>query len=460
MKIKDQISKYIITNSDKIKINSKDVKKNDIFIALKGKKYHGNKFINNAFEAGAKYCITDKNYKRSEYKENILIIKNTFSFLKDLSILKRSFFYGEVVAITGSAGKTSLKEYLNFFLKKKFKVSASIKSYNNKLGVMISILNMNIKSNFVIFELGTNNFCEIRDLTELVKPSQMFITNILSTHLEYFKNKKNIAIEKSDIFNKKYNPNAETLYFQMNSREEIIINKIAKKQKIKNIVKFGKTGLNCYIKNIIEKGIKYEVSLKILNKNFSLSLDKYEDSQIKNLMFVLAFFVKNKINTKIITQNKIKYPEIDGRGSTHKILMNGITINLIDQSYNANPETMIQSIKNFSKIEKRNFQKILILGEMNELGSKNLNLHLKVLEETNYYLFDKVILSGDLFKKALKMFPEFKNKYIYRSTSKGIMSYLNKNLHKKAIMMAKCSNTTQVNKFVKLLKVKPKDKIV
>ena len=128
-------------------------------------------------------------------------------------------------------------------MKKKFIVSASIKSYNNFLGVMISILNMNIKSNFAIFEIGTNNFFEIRELTRLVKPSQIFISNILSTHLENFKTKKNIAIEKSDIFNKKYNPFASTLYFQKNNKEEFILRNLAKQQKLKNIISIGKIKL-------------------------------------------------------------------------------------------------------------------------------------------------------------------------------------------------------------------------
>ncbi len=456
MTLKEKISKYIINNQSKIKINSKDVKKNDVFIALKGKKYHGNKFIEDAFVAGAKYCITDKEYNKSSIKKNVLYLNNVFSFLKALSIQKRSLFSGEVIGITGSAGKTSLKEYLKFFLEKKYKISASIKSYNNDLGVMISILNMNINSHFAIFEIGTNNFFEIRELTKLVKPSQTFITNILSTHLENFKNKKNIAKEKSDIFNKKYNPKVETLYFQMNTKEEKIINNIAKKQKIKQIIKTGQVGLDCYVKKIKKKKFNYQIDLKILNKNYSFILDKYEESHISNLIFVLVFFVTNKIDTNIIFRNKGKWPKIDGRGSVHKILLNGINIQLIDQSYNANPETMIQSIKNFSQIEKKGYQKIIILGDMNELGSDKMNFHKKVLNETNQYSFDNVILSGDLFKKALKMLPDIKSKYIYRSSSKGIMSYLNNNLHKKAMIMAKCSNATEVNKFVKTLKIKMK----
>jgi UDP-N-acetylmuramyl pentapeptide synthase len=121
---------------------------------------------------------------------------------------------------------------------------------------------------------------------------------------------------------------------------------------------------------------------------------------------------------------------------------------------------MIQSIRNFSKINNKKFQTILILGEMNELGLDELKFHYLVIKEITQHVFDNVILSGDLFKKALKMFPSFKNKFIYKSTSKGIMSYLEKNLHKKAMIMSKCSNVTEVNKFVTLLKSKKKVKIV
>ena len=325
---------------------------------------------------------------------------------------------------------------------------------------MISILNMNINSNFAIFEIGTNNFNEIRDLTKLVMPSQIFITNILSTHLENFKNKKNIAIEKSDIFKKKYNPNAQRLFFHMNSKEEKIINSIAKSEKLTNVIKIGKVGLDGYINTIKDYKSKHKIGLKILNKKFLLILDQYDNSQINNLIFVLAFCILNKINTNFIFKQKIKLPKIDGRGAIYKIKINNINIQLIDQSYNANPETMIQSIRNFSKINNKKYQTILILGEMNELGLDELKFHYLVIKEITQHVFDNVILSGDLFKKALKMFPSFKNKFIYKSTSKGIMSYLEKNLHKKAMIMSKCSNVTEVNKFVMLLKSKKKVKIV
>ena len=105
MELRDKIKKYIFNNSNKIKINSKDIKKDDIFIALNGKKYHGNKFLADAYKFGAKYCITDKKNKEFKKKENILFVDDVYSYLENISIQKRSLFNGEVIGITGSAGK-------------------------------------------------------------------------------------------------------------------------------------------------------------------------------------------------------------------------------------------------------------------------------------------------------------------------------------------------------------------
>ena len=173
---------------------------------------------------------------------------------------------------------------------------------------------------------------------------------------------------------------------------------------------------------------------------------------ILNLIFVLCFFVINKIDTKIIFQNKFKIPKIEGRGSIHNLFFKNFKIKLIDQSYNANPETMIESIENFSVYQSNNRHKYLILGNMNELGFSSLDHHINVIKVIEKNYFDQVILSGDSFKKALNMFSKLKNKYVYLNKSKSIMRYLEKNIHKNAIIMAKCSNSTEVNNFVTKLK--------
>ena len=184
---KKLIENYIINNENKVKINSNEIANGDIFLALQGKNYHGNKFLNASINSGAKFCLTDRKNQTPFSNEKIFFVENIFSFLDDLVKKKRKLFKGKVIGITGSAGKTTLKEALSFFLRKKYKVSSSYRSYNNFLGVILTILNMNLKAKFAIFELGTNNFGEIKYLVSLVKPAQIFITNIQSTHLEKFK---------------------------------------------------------------------------------------------------------------------------------------------------------------------------------------------------------------------------------------------------------------------------------
>ena len=164
--------------------------------------------------------------------------------------------------------------------------------------------------------------------------------------------------------------------------------------------------------------------------------------------------IVNKINPNIVINSKNKFFLVEGRGSKHNLIINKYNVQFIDQSYNANPETMIQSIINFSKMKKTNYLKILILGNMNELGLKFIHHHIKVIKEVEKHRFDEVILCGDILKKALNVLSNLKNKYVYKNNTQTIMSYLEKNIHKKAIMMAKCSNNTEVNHFSKLIKLK------
>ena len=210
---KNKFEKYIISKKNKVQISSKDIRNGDIFLALRGKKFHGNKFINEAINKGARFCITDnKDFKKNK---KILYVKNIYKYLEVIAKRKRDLYKGKVIGITGSAGKTTLKETLAFFLKKDKIISFSEKSYNNKLGVLISLLNLNLNSNFAIFEIGTNNFGEIKFLSKLVEPSEVFITNIQSTHLENFQTKDNIAREKADIFISKYNKKRKKLYLNV-----------------------------------------------------------------------------------------------------------------------------------------------------------------------------------------------------------------------------------------------------
>ena len=116
MILEERIKNYIFSKYEKIKINSNEIKKGDIFLALQGEKYHGNKFIVSAFKNGAKFCITDK--KENYPNNDVLYVKKIYEYLEQIALKKRDLFKSEIIGITGSAGKTTLKETLAFFLKK------------------------------------------------------------------------------------------------------------------------------------------------------------------------------------------------------------------------------------------------------------------------------------------------------------------------------------------------------
>ena len=441
-----QIEKYILSNYDKVKINSNDIVEGDVFIALQGKNIHGNSFIKDALKKGAKFIITEK---RTTNTNNIIKVNDVKKFLLELAKSKRQLFKGEVIAITGSIGKTSVKENLKYFLSSLANVSSSIKSYNNYLGVIISILNMNLSSNFAIFEIGTNNFNEIKKLSLIVLPSQSIITNIYPTHLKNFLNTKNIAIEKSDIF---YNSKLIKLAILPNSnKDEKLLSLIAKSKKIKNVITFGKL-VNSKI--IIVKNIKIENNLRKIifkyeKKNEDIILSNDNFYKINNILICYAIFKFNNLNIKTFKSLALDIPLVEGRGLVHKITFYSRKITFIDESYNASPESMKTTINYFSKIKIFNTQKkYLILGDMKELGENSLNFHIKLLNQLKSKKVDHIIICGELMKLALK---KIDNKKILKMDINTVLKYLKSNIISGDILLIKGSNTESTNNLAKML---------
>ena len=444
-----EFEKYILKKSNKVKISSKEISKGDIFLALKGKNFHGNQFINSSLRRGAKYCLTDnKNFAKNS---KIIYVNNVINYLNNLALKKRDLYKGKVIGITGSAGKTTLKETLAFFLKRNDIISFSKKSYNNKLGVLISLLNINLNSTYSIFEIGTNNFGEIKNLTKIVKPTEIFITNIQSTHLQSFRSKKNIAKEKADIFNSKYNNQKRRLFLNINSDFENMLIQKAKKENNLNLVLINELNTKYFIKKIIDKNKFHRVYFSINKKKLVLDIKNPIRFRLINLLFCFAFFDQNSLKTNIITKWQKYLKPVDGRGLIHNILINKKKIKVIDESYNSNPDTMKQSIDYFTNIKKKDSQKILILGNMNELGKNTYKLHFKLLTELDKSDFKFVILCGEFFRRSIIKLNNPKNEFIYIEDRNEIMKFLNKKIHNNDIILIKCSNSTVVNKFAKNL---------
>ncbi len=432
------------------KINSRDVKKGDIFVALKGSKDHGKNYINDAIKRGASKIISENiQYK---YKKKIIKVSSCKSILKEIAKFKRKKFTGKVIAVTGSVGKTSTKEQLKFFLQFEIKTYASIKSYNNDLGVSLSLCNLNLNSSVAVFEIGTNNFGEIKKLTKIVKPNISIITNISSTHLEYFKNIKNVAKEKYDMINPNYNNCLETVIIPYNLKFKTYLYKILKKQKIK-IYTFGETKKSNLLIKKISRISKNQFFLKInYNKkdyNYKISTQAKHQA-VNSLIAVLIFFIL-KLNIKKIFKNALYLPELKGRGNIDKVNIFGKKTLLIDETYNASPLSMKETIKYFKEYENnKKYNKILILGDMLELGKDERYYHREISNYLNANNFFQVLLFGNLILNLYKMYKNNKNIF-YFSNQKKLIQHLDKYIKKNTIILAKSSNASSVNIFFKKL---------
>ncbi|WP_075484220.1 UDP-N-acetylmuramoyl-L-alanyl-D-glutamate--2,6-diaminopimelate ligase [Candidatus Pelagibacter communis] len=431
------------------RINSKEVTKNDIFFAIKGKKNDGNKYVSQSFNRKASLAVVNKIQNKLNQSRQIKV-KNTLKFLTDISKTFRKSIDTNIIAITGSCGKTTLKELLGNVLSKISKVSISPKSYNNKFGVPLSLFNLRQNDEFGILEVGMDKKGEIDYLSKIIKPDVGVITNINYAHAKNFKNIKQIALAKSEIINniKPYGYivlNADDSFFQLHK-------KIAIKNKIK-VVSFGIKNQKSEIKLVnvkpFEKKFKINIRLNNRKKYFILSNDF--QNNIYNTLSALAVIsiYKNifKLNENIFLNFKIP----GGRGDYSVVKIDNKKINLIDQSYNSNPLSLKSAIKNFDKINSKKSNKYLLIGDMLELGSHSKKLHQSIAPIINQTRIDKVFVKGKMASIIFASISKAKKGRILLNKPQ-IIEFIRKDLNDNDYLMIKASLATGFNDIVKDLK--------
>ncbi len=431
------------------RINSQEVTRNDIFFAIKGKKNDGNKYVAQSFNRKASLAVVTKMQNKLN-KSRQIKVKNSLKFLTDISKTFRKSIDTNIIAITGSCGKTTLKELLGNVLSKISKVSISPKSYNNKFGVPLSLFNLKQNDEFGILEVGMDKKGEIDYLSKIIEPDVGLITNINYAHAKNFKNIKQIALAKSEIINNiKPNGyvvlNADDSFFQLHK-------KIAKEKKIK-IVSFGIKSQKADIKLINTKafGKKFKINIKLNNKKKHFILSNDFQNNIYNTLAALAVIsiYKNifKFNENIFLNFKIPA----GRGDRSVVKIDNKKINLIDQSYNSNPLSLKSAIKNFDRINSKKSNKYLLIGDMLELGSHSKKLHQSIAPIINQTKIDKVFVKGKLASIIFENISKVKKGRILLNKSQ-IVEFIRKDLNNNDYLMIKASLATGFNNIVKYLK--------
>ncbi len=428
-------------NFSGLSIDSRTLKNDNLFLTIKGKKKDGNKFVKHAFQKGAKCVVSDTTNKKNRKK--IIKVKNSFSFLNEFAKLKRKYSSAKIIAITGSAGKTSLKNLLKNLLQNIGNTYHSPKSFNNHYGVPVSLSNLNFNHKFGVFEVGMSRPGEIRNLTKLIKPHIGIITNIGEAHLENFENVNGIAKAKSEIIENvqiggKIILNRDDKYFKF----------LRNKAKLHSLgtITFGKhKESDIRVQRVFKKESNSKIVVNIDNHKFALEIGELN---IYNVLASIAVLKELKID---LSKIKTKFKDIelsDGRGRGHNISRYNKKFKLIDESYNANPLSVKNAIKKLNSIKKIRFKKYLILGDMLELGSKSKKYHKDLSKVINNSDIDKVFIKGKKTIITYKHLNKKKRGNILQNNEDIDLS-LRDIISNNDYLMIKGSNATGLNNFSK-----------
>jgi UDP-N-acetylmuramoyl-tripeptide--D-alanyl-D-alanine ligase len=418
-----------------ISTDTRTIKKDSLFIAIKGDKFDGNDFVEEAFEKGASLAIADNKKLPKIRNKKIVYVKNTIGALKKISenIIKK--YDGNVIAITGSNGKTTTTNIIANSLNN---TSKTIGNYNNEIGMPLSIINASPKSKNIIIEIGATKAGDIHYLSKILNPFIGVITNIGNSHLETLKNINGVLKVKSEIVNniKKGgylivpNENKKHLSYWKLIRDDI------------NIYSFGMTKSADFFASDIrvkKEGMHFKISSKLIDKDIQIKTSLEGEHNIKNILssFVIHYCLDNNINNFALKLNSNKIKNV--RQIKSKWLK-GST--LIDDTYNANPDSSKKSIDLLSKYKKNT---ILVIGDMLELGKYKKKLHKEVGEYAKANGINIVLGFGELTKETIKAFGK---KGIFFDNEESLKSYLIKNITSKDVILIKGSRGMKMERFI------------
>ena len=436
-------SKLIIKNAS---INSKEIKKNNVFFAIKGKNKDGNLFLKEAFTKGASLAIVN-NQKKSKKK---IVVKDTLKFLTEASSILRNNLSSKIIAITGSCGKTSLKELTGKSLDKISKVTYSPKSFNNKFGVPLSLFNLKKNDDFGIFEIGMDKKGEIDYLSKVIKPDVGVITNISYAHIKNFKSINQIALAKSEIIK-----NIKEEGYLVLNKDDKFFNfhkKIALKRNLK-IISFSlkKKSANVNLDSILKNKFKYKIFINVNKTKKCFYYNSIFENDLKNLLATITIISIyrdiNKLDKNIFYDHKTT----NGRGDIVKTKLFKKDFYFMDESYNSNPLSLKTALKNFNMIKVDNSKKHLVIGDMLELGKYSKKLHLEIGKIINKTSLKNVNVIGKHVKWIFSSLKKSK-KGIFIKKKSQIFDLIKSSLDNNDYLMIKGSNAIGLNSLANQIK--------
>jgi UDP-N-acetylmuramoyl-tripeptide--D-alanyl-D-alanine ligase len=387
-----------------VSIDTRKIEKDSMFFAIKGENFDANTFAAKALELGALFVIIDN--EAYFIDERTILVQNSLETLQELSKFHRSYLKLPIIALTGSNGKTTTKELINVVLAKKYKTKATVGNLNNHIGVPLTLLSFNKDTEIGIVEMGANHKKEIEFLCEIAQPDYGYITNFGKAHLEGFGGVEGVIIGKSEMY--QYLAKHDKTVF-VNLEDPI---QVEKSSGIKSIT----FGLNNDKADLKIKNIQANPFVVVDYEKFSVEshlIGLYNANNINAAVAIGHYFKVADEAVKEAIENYI--PE----NNRSQLLKKGSNQIILD-AYNANPSSMAVAITNFLQLENQN--KIMILGDMFELGNESKQEHKIIIEsladqdKSFCYLIGKMFYDNKITNEQIKFFETFESFSEYLKT--------------------------------------------
>ena len=380
-----------------VSINSKTVKKGDLFIAIKGERFDGHQFINQAIRRGAAAVVVSRKKAWPNKKTPIIHVKKTVEALGHLGRAHRDRFSIPMIALTGSAGKTTTKEMTAAILKGRFKVLKNKGTQNNHIGVPMTLLGLKKSHEIVVLELGTNRFGDIPWLTYVCNPTVAIFTNIGESHLELLKSPKDVFREKSALVSKMKAGGTVIL-----NNDDRFLKKLPMRYKRHKFITYGITNKAHHRASSIQLK-NNALRFKVDRKNW-INLNTPAMANIYNALAAISCSRLFNISYNNINRNINKAGFAQGRQQIRKV--RGCWI--IDDTYNANPLSMRSALQTL-RCFKAKGRKIFVCADMMELGVQAEKMHSSIGKVAADSQLDLILTHGRFSKYVTQAAKREKN---------------------------------------------------
>jgi len=368
-----------------ISTDSRTVKKDQIFFALWGDNFNGNEYAAEAVSKGACCAVIDD---PSFESDRTLLVDDCLFELQALAEYYRKEMDVPVLAITGTNGKTTTKELITSILSRKFRVHSTKENLNNHIGVPMTILSAPSDTEMMVIEMGANHPGEIRTLCLIARPDHGLITNIGMAHIQGFGSLEGVIRTKTELYEYLKKMNGLVLY---NDDNPVLAEKVFKLV-VRAVPFSAPTGTDLIIESLPSE-LRLEVAVTFRNRKYNIRTALFGKHNLENIRAAVATGLYFDVAMEDICNALENYVPANNRSQVRETSGN----TLICDAYNANPESMTRSVESFSSIHQRN--KLVILGDMLELGDETVTQHRKILDILREKQIVNVLLTGPVFNK-------------------------------------------------------------